>query len=99
MKQVDNPNSKKSSWYNSYVFYGILAIVITIIACVTFAFFVDEDQDEATVSFGEIKIDREGSFFRGASVDNVLPGGKMVDEISFKKADTSRNYYARLKNE
>lgn len=102
MKQDDKAikeNSKKSAWYKSYVFYGLLAIVVTIIACVTFAYFVDDGDETGTVSFGVIEIDREDSYFRGANVDNVLPGGKMVDEIAFKKSDRSRNYYARLKIE
>ena len=90
---------KKSAWYKSYVFYGIIAVFVTLLACVTFAFFVDDGTDTGVVSFGVIELDKEDSVFRGASVDNVLPGGPMVDAISFKQTDRSRPYYARAKVE
>lgn len=101
MKQNTKTENKqaKTVWYKSYVFYGILAIFITLVSCVTFAWFVDDGEDTGVVSFGVIELDKEDSFFRGASVDNVLPGGPMVDAISFKQTDRSRAYYARAKIE
>lgn len=101
MKQNTKAETKqeKTVWYKSYVFYGILAIFITLISCVTFAWFVDDGEDTGVVSFGVIELNKEDSFFRGASVDNVLPGGPMVDAVSFKQTDRSRAYYARAKIE
>ena len=92
-------SENKPFWKQTYVIVGLVAILVTIIACVTFAFFVDDGEEKAPVSFGIIEIDKERSFFRGSSVDNVLPGARMVDEITFKKSSRSRDYYARAKIE
>ncbi len=98
MKQ-DSTKTKKPSWIRTYLTIGLIAIVLVSSACLTFAYFMDNNEEDARVSFGIIEIDREFSIFRTGHTDNVLPGGILVDQVSFKKSARSRNIYVRVRIE
>ena len=91
-----NEQKKKEALTRFALIMGLILVVLAIVGT-TLAIFFHEIYKQSDINFGVIKLDGTNDYFGQKVLEKIIPGGKMVEEISFAKSADSAPLYVRVK--
>lgn len=89
----------KKNKKNLIVFLSVCVIAIALlVTSISFALNLFTDSSEKTVNFGSISLDSStNNAFESSTLDNIINGQKIADEISFTRSSSSNvDFYMRI---